>query len=76
MLSKAKCKLKVKVKLSLCLTKHHAMKTYWEECRYSSTHGGEWSASRSRMNFISDTSPWETIKVQMAEAHSIGFQVK
>jgi hypothetical protein len=23
--------LKVKVKLSLCLTKHHAMKTYWGE---------------------------------------------
>jgi hypothetical protein len=22
-------KVKVKVKLSLCLTKHHAMKTYW-----------------------------------------------
>jgi hypothetical protein len=22
--------VKVKVKLSLCLTKHHAMKTYWE----------------------------------------------
>jgi hypothetical protein len=22
-------RLKVKVKLSLCLTKHHAMKTYW-----------------------------------------------
>jgi hypothetical protein len=28
---------KVKVQLSLCLTKHHAMKTYWE-WRYSSTH--------------------------------------
>jgi hypothetical protein len=42
----------IKVKLSLCLTKYHAMKTYWE-WRYSSTHsltsaldGGEWSASR------------------------------
>jgi hypothetical protein len=23
------CKVKVNVKLSLCLTKHHAMKTYW-----------------------------------------------
>jgi hypothetical protein len=41
-----------KVKLSLCLTKHHTMKTYWE-WRYSSTHsltsaldGSEWSASR------------------------------
>jgi len=38
MLSKAKCKLKVKVKLSLCLTKHHAMKTYWEEWRCNFTH--------------------------------------
>jgi hypothetical protein len=45
---------KVKVKLSLCLTKHHAMKTY-SEWRYSSIHsltsaldGGEWSASRLR----------------------------
>jgi hypothetical protein len=44
-------KVKVKVNLSLCLTKHHAMKAYWE-WRYSSTHsltsaldGGEWSAS-------------------------------
>jgi hypothetical protein len=43
---------KVKVKLSLCLTKHHAIKAYWE-WRYSSTHsltsaldGGEWSTSR------------------------------
>jgi hypothetical protein len=42
----------LKVKLSLCLTKHHAMKEYWE-WRYSSMHsltsaldGGEWSASR------------------------------
>jgi hypothetical protein len=24
------CKVKVKIKLSLCLTKHHAIKTYWE----------------------------------------------
>jgi hypothetical protein len=38
--------------MPLCLTKHHAMKTY-REWRYSSTHyltsaldGGEWSASR------------------------------
>jgi hypothetical protein len=37
---------------SLCLTKRHAMKTYWQ-CRYRSTHslisaldGGELSASR------------------------------
>jgi len=29
--------LKVKVKLTLCLTKHHPIKTYWE-WRYSSTH--------------------------------------
>jgi hypothetical protein len=28
-LQKAMVKVKVKVKLSLCLTKHHAMKTYW-----------------------------------------------
>jgi hypothetical protein len=31
-------KVKVKVKLSLCLNKHHAMKVYWEQWRYSSTH--------------------------------------
>jgi hypothetical protein len=44
--------IKVKIKLSLCLTKHHAMKAYWE-WRYNSTHsltsalgGGGWSASR------------------------------
>jgi hypothetical protein len=42
----------VNVKLSLCLTKHHAMKTYWG-WRYSYTHsltsaldGSEWSVSR------------------------------
>jgi hypothetical protein len=29
--------IKVKVKLSVCLTKHQAMKAYWE-WRYSSTH--------------------------------------
>jgi hypothetical protein len=45
-------KVKVKVKLFLYLTKHHAMRAYWE-WRYSSSHsltsaldGGEWSASR------------------------------
>jgi hypothetical protein len=27
--AKVKVKVKVKVKFSLCLTKHHAMKTYW-----------------------------------------------
>jgi len=32
-----KAKVKVKGKVILCLTKHHAMKTYWE-WRYSSTH--------------------------------------
>jgi hypothetical protein len=39
-------------KLSLCLTKHHTLKMYWGEWRYSSTHsltlaldGSEWSAS-------------------------------
>jgi len=44
-------RLKVKVKLSLCLTKHHARKMYWE-VEDSSTNsltllldGGEWSAS-------------------------------
>jgi hypothetical protein len=47
-----KHKIKVKVKLSLCLTKHHAIKTQWGSgCK--STHsltsaldGGEWLASR------------------------------
>jgi hypothetical protein len=39
------------IKLSLCLTKHHSMKAYWE-WRYntysltSALDGGEWSASR------------------------------
>jgi hypothetical protein len=36
-LFRIKVKVKVKLKLSLCLTKHYAMKTYWE-CRHSSTH--------------------------------------
>jgi hypothetical protein len=42
---------KVKVKLSLCLTKHHAMKTYWgsggiaPRILTSALDGGEWSAS-------------------------------
>jgi hypothetical protein len=47
-----KVKIKLKVKLSLCLTKHYAMKTYWE-WRYSSRRSltwalakGKWSASR------------------------------
>jgi hypothetical protein len=30
--------LKLKVELSLCLTKHHILKTYLGEWRYSSTH--------------------------------------
>jgi len=38
------------VKLSLCLIKHHAMKTYWEVLIYHHTFlsigEGEWSASR------------------------------
>jgi hypothetical protein len=41
-----------KVKLSLCLTKHHAMKTHWgvevqlHAFLTSALDGGEWSASR------------------------------
>jgi len=44
------CELKVKVKLSLCLTKHHAIKTYWgaeielHEFFTSPLDGGKWSA--------------------------------
>jgi hypothetical protein len=45
--------VKVKVNFPLCLTKLHAMKTYWGSGLYSSTHslisaldGCEWSASR------------------------------
>jgi hypothetical protein len=43
---------KGKVKLSLCLTKHHAMKTYWgvevklHDSLTSTLEGGEWSVSR------------------------------
>jgi hypothetical protein len=43
---------RIKVKLSLCLTKHHAMKTYWgveiqlHALLISALDGGEWSASR------------------------------
>jgi hypothetical protein len=55
--------IKVKVNLSLCLTKHHAMKAYWE-WRYSSTHsftstlyGGEWSASRPGRFTLSERAP-------------------
>jgi hypothetical protein len=46
-------RVSVKVKLSLCLTKHHAMKTYWgEETQLraflnSALDIGEWSASSS-----------------------------
>jgi hypothetical protein len=42
----------VKVNLSLCLTEHHAMKTYWGVEVWLhvffdlGTSGGEWSASR------------------------------
>jgi hypothetical protein len=45
--------IKVEVKLSLCLTKYHAMKTYWKREGIAprildlGIHGGEWSASRS-----------------------------
>jgi hypothetical protein len=44
-------KVKVKVELSLCLIKHHAVKTYWGVEVYlqafltSALDGGEWSAS-------------------------------
>jgi hypothetical protein len=44
--------LKVKVKLSLCLSQHHAMKTYWgvelqlHAFLTSALGGGEWSDSR------------------------------
>jgi hypothetical protein len=44
-------KVKAKVKLSLCLNKHHAMKTYWGvEVKLHAfltlaPHGDEWSAS-------------------------------
>jgi hypothetical protein len=47
------CYVKVKAKMSLCLTKHHAMKTHWGVEVYlhafltSALHGGEWSASRA-----------------------------
>jgi hypothetical protein len=68
-LDSSRIRIQVKVKLSLCLTKHHAMKTYWE-WRYSSTHsltsaldGGEWSASHPG-RFI----PRE----RAARTHSIG----
>jgi len=43
---------KVKVKLSLCLTKHHAIRTYWgvevqiHAFLTSAQNGGEWSTSR------------------------------
>jgi hypothetical protein len=30
--------LLLKIQMSLCLTEHHAMKTYWGEWRYSSTY--------------------------------------
>jgi len=36
-----KDKLEVKVKLSLCLTKYHAMKSYWG-WRFSPTHSWPW----------------------------------
>jgi hypothetical protein len=47
----------------LFLTKHHAMKAYWE-WRYSSTHsltsaldGGKWSASRPSRFTLGEISP-------------------
>jgi hypothetical protein len=36
-------KIKVKIKLSLCLTKYHAMKTYWESGGI--VNEDEWSSS-------------------------------
>jgi hypothetical protein len=45
--------LQVKIKMSLCLTKHHAMKTYWgvevqlHEFLITALNWGAWSASRS-----------------------------
>jgi hypothetical protein len=49
-MTNCKVKVKVKVQMSLCLTKHHAMKTYWGNGGIapfltSALHGGEWSAS-------------------------------
>jgi hypothetical protein len=41
--------LKVKVKLSLCITKHHTMKTYWDEgigpCIFDLNTRRRWVAS-------------------------------
>jgi hypothetical protein len=53
-----------KVKLSLCLTKHHAMKTYWGMEVYlhafltSALDGGEWSASRPSRFTPRERAPW------------------
>jgi hypothetical protein len=53
MILHGKLNVKVKVKLFLCLTKHHAMKTYWgsggiaARILTSALDGGELLASRS-----------------------------
>jgi hypothetical protein len=55
-----------KVKLSLCLTKYHAMKTYWgvevqlHAFLISALDGGEWSASRTGR-----FDPWERAERQI-----------
>jgi hypothetical protein len=54
---------KVKVKLSLCLTKHHAMKTYWgsggvvHAFLTSVLVGGEWSNSRTGRFTLGERTP-------------------
>jgi hypothetical protein len=58
------CLSKVKVKLSLCLTKHHAMKTYWgvevdlHVFLTLALGGGEWSALLPGRFTLREKSPW------------------
>jgi hypothetical protein len=55
---------KVKVKLSLCLTKHHTIKTYWRRGGIAprildlGTNGGEWSALRLCRFTLRERTPW------------------